>query len=101
MSLNKDTVRLSTMEYAFLVQTRDLPHRLPGESGDRQGEFIAETLMELCAPLENSLDSLDSGGWRVLSHDVMQSNGTLVVSFLICRDRRGADGHMHDNEGRM
>src|SRR5215467_532124 len=101
MSLKKDTVRLSTMEYAFLVQTRALPHFSPAESGSKEGEFIAETLMELCAPLENSLDSLDSGGWRVLSHDVMQSNGTLIVSFLICRDRRGGDGHMRDNEGRM
>ena len=91
MSLNKDTARLSTMEYAFLVQTRTLPTRSPVESGDKQGEFIAETLMDLCAPLENSLDSLDSGGWRVLSHDVMQANGTLIVSFLICRDRREQD----------
>ena len=79
------------MEYAFLVQTRALPHRSSPESGEKQGEFIAETLMELCAPLENTLGSLDSGGWRVLSHDVMQANGTLVVSFLICRERRRQD----------
>ena len=90
MSPNKDAVRLPTMEYAFLVQTRELPHRSGEESGEKQDEFIAETLMELCAPLENSLDSLDNGGWRVLSHDVMQTNGSLIVSFLICRERRGA-----------
>jgi hypothetical protein len=88
MLLNNDTDRLSPMEYAFLVQTRTLPHTAPGESGGKQGEFIGKTLMECCAPLENSLGSLDSGGWRVLSNDVMQSNGTLIVSFLICRDRR-------------
>ena len=79
------------MEYAFLVQTRTLRRRAQTESGEKQAEFIAETLMEFCAPLENSLDSLDNGGWRVLSHDVMQANVTLIVSFLICRDRRDQD----------
>ena len=89
MSLNHDTIRSSVMEYAFLVQTRDLPHTFV-QSGRQQGELIAETLIELCAPLESSLESFDNGGWRVLSHDVMHTNGALIVSFLICRPRRTA-----------
>ncbi len=76
------------MEYAFLVQTREIPHGASSVSGKKQGEFIAETLVELCASLENSLDSFDQGGWRALSHDVMQADGSLIVSFLICRPRR-------------
>jgi hypothetical protein len=76
------------MEYAFLVHTRDLPPDASAQSGRQQGELIAETLMELCAPLESGLESFDDGGWRVLSHDVMQANGSLVISFLICRPRQ-------------
>jgi hypothetical protein len=76
------------MEYAFLVQARDLPPGSAAISGGQQAELIAETLTELCEPLENSLESFDRGGWRILSHDLMQANGSLIVSFLICRQRR-------------
>ena len=74
-------------EYAFLVQTCDLPENRVGATED-PGRVIAEQLLTLNKRLHASLASLDDGGWRVLSHHLLETNGSLIVSFLICRERR-------------
>jgi len=89
------------MEYAFLVQTCELPG-IGGEAPQEdRGQAIAERLAELGEPLRRTLNSFDQGGWQVLSHDVMESNGSLVVSFLIFRQQRpnsrGADASYRHN----
>src|SRR6267143_92310 len=50
MSSNTDTLKSSALEYAFLVQTCDLPPGVAATSGEKQAELIAETLTELCEP---------------------------------------------------
>lgn len=71
------------MEYAFLVRTCDLP-----VSGPESSQFIARELAAMAEPLQRSLESFDNGGWHVISHDVTQVNGTLIVSFLMSRRER-------------
>lgn len=82
------------MEYAFLVQTCELPD-IGREARQDRGQVIAERLAALGEPLRRALNSFDQGGWQVLSHDVLETNGSLVVSFLIFRRQhpnfRGAD----------
>src|SRR5260370_22295427 len=89
MSSNTDTLMHPAMDYAFMVQTCDLPPGAAATSGEKQAALIAEALMALWEPLEKSLESFDHGGWRILSHDLMQAHGSLIVTFLICRQRRG------------
>ena len=72
------------MEYAFLVQTCELPE-IDREAWQDRGQVIAERLAALGEPLRRALNSFDQGGWQVLSHDVLETNGSLVVSFLIFR----------------
>ena len=87
------------MEYAFLVQTCELAigEEVPQED---RGQAIAERLA-LGEPLQRTLNSFDQGGWQVLSHDVMETKGSLVVSFLIFRQQhpnlRGADASYRHN----
>jgi hypothetical protein len=89
MSLKKDTSARSgnqqMTEYAFLVQTCELPEST-GSGGD-EALLIADKLASVSEPLQNSLDSFDHGGWRVLSHHLLRTNGSLIVSFLVCRQR--------------
>jgi hypothetical protein len=75
------------MEYAFLVQTCELPE-IDREAWQDRGQVIAERLAALGEPLRRALNSFDQGGWQVLSHDVLETNGSLVVSFLIFRQQR-------------
>jgi len=89
------------MEYAFLVQTCELPE-IDGEAWqENRGQVIAERLAALGEPLRRTLNSFDQGGWQVLSHDVMETNGSLVVSFLIFRQQspnsKGADASNRHN----
>ena len=72
-------------EYAFLVQTCELP--APGASGQTRAQVIAEKLAALSEPLRLSLNSFDHGGWQVLSHHLLESNGLLIVSFLMSRPK--------------
>ena len=73
-------------EYAMLIQTCPIP---PAEesSGEERAQMIAERLASSTQGLTRGLESLDSGGWQVLSHDVLETHGTLVVSFLVFRQR--------------
>jgi len=75
------------LEYAFFVQTCELPEDMVGASAEYRGRVIASKLSELAEPLHQSLEHFDNGGWKVLSHDLLQADGSLVVSFLICRQR--------------
>jgi hypothetical protein len=79
------------MEYAFLVRTCELSP-VSANSEAKRETLIAEKLSELCGLLESSLESLDDGGWRVLSHDVTQDNDSLIVTFLLCRPRGNPNG---------
>jgi hypothetical protein len=72
-------------EYAFLIKKCEFPDFALAEGDEAQ--LIAERLAGLGGPLQTSLESFDDGGWRVLSHDLLRSNGSLIVSFLICRQR--------------
>jgi hypothetical protein len=72
-------------EYAFLVQTCQIPD---SASGETRAHTIAEQLVKMMETLRSSLSSFDSGGWRVVSHDLLETNGSLIVSFLICREER-------------
>lgn len=74
-------------EYAMLIQTCSLPDSSLGSS-ERRAELIAERLASSTQGLSVGLETLDSGGWQVLSHDVLETQGTLVVSFLIFRQQR-------------
>ena len=75
-------------EYAMLVQTCScsLDDAMRSEE---PGELIAKTLAASAEGLTRNLSTLDGGGWQVLSHDVLETNGVLVVSFLIFRQPRG------------
>jgi hypothetical protein len=72
-------------EYAFLVRSCELPAGMKMESADFRGHVIAEKLGMLVESLHQSLESFDQGGWQVLSHNLLEANDSLVVSFLICR----------------
>jgi hypothetical protein len=87
MSLKNDMLvgfEKQMTEYAFLVQTCELPE---SASSADEALLIADKLASVGEPLQNSLASFDNGGWRVLSHHLLRTNGSLVVSFLICRQR--------------
>ena len=74
------------MEYGFLVQTCDLPAaNAPGEC---RAEMIAEKLAGLNETLQRSLASFQAGGWRIVSHDLLQTNESLVITFVIGREAR-------------
>jgi hypothetical protein len=75
------------MEYAFLVQTCDLPPDIASIPADESGRLIAQGLAALAEPLQRSLESFDRGGWHVVSHNVAQVNGALILTFLITRQR--------------
>jgi hypothetical protein len=85
--LDRPDMEKPMMEYAFLVQACELGIDGKACQVDR-GQAIAERLAALGEPLRLSLNSFDQGGWQVLSHDVMETNGSLVVSFLIFRQQR-------------
>jgi hypothetical protein len=89
MSLKKDALprfgNQQATEYAFLVQTCELPESA-GSAAD-EALLIADKLASVGEPLQNSLATFDNGGWRVLSHHLLRTNGSLIVSFLVCRQR--------------
>jgi hypothetical protein len=74
-------------EYAFLVRSCELPANMIAESADFRGRVIAEKLGTFVESLHQSLESFDDGGWQVLSHTLLETNDSLVVSFLIYRRR--------------
>ena len=74
-------------EYAFLVQTCTMPESNE-TSSEARSHVIAQTLIKITDGLQSSLQSFDAGGWRVLSHDLLESGNSLIVSFLICREER-------------
>ena len=76
---------VAMQEYAFLVHACEISDAAPGEA---RSQVIAQKLFNMIGTLRASLDSFDRGGWRVLSHDLLETNGSLVVSFLICREER-------------
>ena len=74
------------MEYGFLVQTCELPAvNAPAEC---RAQIIAEKLAALNEPLQRSLVSFQAGGWRIVSHDLLQTNESLIITFLIGREAR-------------
>ena len=79
------------MEYGFLVQTCDLP--TAAASVGERAEAIANSLASLSEPIHRSLESLDSGGWQVVSHNVLQTDNSLIVTFLIGRNAKVRPGH--------
>ena len=72
----------------MLVQTCSLPANGDATSEIR-AQIIAERLAGSVEGLTRSLGTLDDGGWQVLSHDVLETNGSLVVSFLVFRPGPG------------
>ena len=74
-------------EYAMLIQTCPIP-AAEEASGEDRAQMIAERLASSTQGLTRGLESLDSGGWQVLSHDVLETHGVLVVTFLVFRQQR-------------
>ena len=77
-------------EYAFLVQSCEVPLTSTETSAAERGHLIAEKLVAMTETLRLGLRSFDHGGWYVLSHDVLESHGSVIVSFLICREQKDA-----------
>jgi hypothetical protein len=71
----------------MLIQTCPMPS-VSDAPFEERAQMIAERLASSTEGLSRGLDSLDSGGWQVLSHHVLETAGTLVVSFLVFRQRR-------------
>lgn len=83
------------MEYAFLIQTCDLPSNMGSLSSQERTQLVVQRMAESAEPLQKSLGSFDDGGWTVVSHNVMQTEGSLILSFLIKRERRPVSGLPH------
>ena len=73
----------------MLVQTCSIPPNGADSCTEARAQMIAERLASSIEGLQRSLESLDQGVWQVLSHDVLDTGDSLVVSFLIFRQPRG------------
>ena len=76
-------------EYAMLVHTCSRPVNGPSSSVEERGLMFAEWLGSSAEGLSNGLESFGGGGWQVLSHHVLETDGLLVVSYLIFRQHPG------------
>jgi hypothetical protein len=74
-------------EYAMLVHTCSRPPNGSSSSAEVQGQMFAERLGASAEGLSLGLESFSGGGWQVLSHHVLETDGFLVVSFLIFRQQ--------------
>jgi hypothetical protein len=83
------------MEYGFLIQTCDLPADLDSLSSQERTQLVAQRMAESAELLQNSVRSLDDGGWTVVSHNVMRMDSALILSFLITREQRSAQDQIN------
>ena len=74
-------------EYATMVQTAELKPGLADFTSDEVGQNIAVGLSQVLQKASKGLQTLQGGGWEILSHDLTRIDRHLVVSLLICRDR--------------
>ena len=74
------------VEYAFVVRSCELPFEILTKSAEDKGQIIAEQLAGMMEGLHASIDSFDKGGWEIRSHNLIELNGSLVVTFLVYRE---------------
>ena len=74
------------VEYAFVVRSCELPFDVLTKSAEAKAQIVAEKLAGMIDALHASIDSFDNGGWEVRSHNLIELNGSLVVTFLVCRE---------------
>jgi hypothetical protein len=72
-------------EYRILVMTRRF--LVPGvlDTLSDQAPAIEEAMGKFLAKLTPSLDTLDGGGWEVVSHSVTFHSGLIVGTFFLRR----------------
>ena len=75
------------LEYAFIVRNCELTADVRGKSTEEKAQIIAERLAGMMEPLHASIESFDNGGWEIRSHNMVEVNGSLIVTFLVCRER--------------
>jgi hypothetical protein len=72
-------------EFRILVMTRRF--LVPGvlDTLSDQGPAIEEAMGKFLARLASALDSMEGGGWDVVSHSVTFHSGLVIGTFLIKR----------------
>jgi len=84
------------MEYGFLIQTCDLPADIDSLPAQEKTQLVAQRMAESAELLQKSVRSFDEGGWAVVSHNVIQMDGSLILSFLIKRERKSVEDLLDD-----
>ena len=74
-------------EHRFLVMTRRL--LVPGvlDTLSDQAPAVEEAMAKFLEKLTPALDTMDGGGWEVVSHSVTFHSGLIVGTFLLERER--------------
>jgi hypothetical protein len=72
-------------EHRFLVMTRRF--LVPGvlDTLSDQAPAIEEAMGKFLAKLTPAMDTLDGGGWEIVSHSVTFHSGLIVATFFLRR----------------
>ena len=80
---------MAEYEYSIGFQTLEMGPGLAGASGDEVNDELTRQVGSTVRDLAEALQTLEGGGWEIISHDITSLDGRLVASFLTRRPKAG------------
>jgi len=72
-------------EYGMIVTTGELTVGIADASADEVSQSLTVVLTEMLQKTSKGIETLQGGGWSIVSHEITRIDRHLVVSFLLCR----------------
>ena len=72
-------------EYGVMAQSVDLKPEAYSASGALLAKTITESTNQILIKAAKGLQSVQGGGWEILSHQITRIGDHLIVSFLLRR----------------
>lgn len=73
------------IEYTTMIQTFELPPEVIEMKGIEFSKKLGDSIELVARKVTKAAESVDGGGWEILSHDIIRFGQFLSVSFLLKR----------------
>ena len=73
-------------KYGIMVQTMKIKPNMADATPNEVSQALTVGLNQTVQKASKGLDTLEGGGWEIVSHALTRINRHLVLSFLICRE---------------
>ena len=74
-------------EYCTMVRTLEIKAGMADATADEVTNDLTVSLAQAVHAASTGTQTLEGGGWEIVSHNLARVDRHLIVSFLLCRNR--------------